>query len=248
MIGLMHYHTKYATNMKDDTAHLHSHASGLWKFIAYHGGFEHLQLTDSTERYACFSLVSMGEVQTSYVDHFEEGRKGCIDFAEWKQEVEWTVNQIGNLSAWFKETRRARKKSNDDGKRLNHELFKFLFSLGSETNDNHQQFVLLYLTLLRWYYRKSVIDWRVGIQDISECFERFGCVKTIQDLTFTIIDTNCGGKFQKWRVIRMIRVVQRVSPLTKQFIKDLCLGILGFPQKNCLDGVALSRRIYAEAL
>jgi hypothetical protein len=173
------------------------------------GGVESLHLPHSMELFINFNLITFNRAQIAYLDHIEPDAEGAAEFREWKADVDFLIFELENLSTWndkaLKWDGRAERKA------LLSKFAEFLSYPKDLVEEDQWAFIVCYLAVMLWEYRYRPKDCDILLRNLTHQCEQLKPGFSLADVAWLLARGLDHDLLRKWQVIRMIRVLRRLS-------------------------------------
>jgi hypothetical protein len=186
----------------------HLHSKALAQLFRLRGGLESLRLPYAMELFISFLLITpFGRTQIAYLDHMESDAEGAAELQEWKADVDLLILELQNLDIWD----RAIHWESRERRALLIKVVKFLPHPKDAVEQDQWAFIITYLAVMLWEYRYRPRDCDNLLRDLTHHYEQLGQGFNLADVAWVLVRGLDRERHRKWQVIRMIRVLHRLS-------------------------------------
>jgi hypothetical protein len=200
----------------------HIHSKALARLFRLRGGMQSLYQSHTMELYISFILVTpVGRGQIAHLDHLMPDAEGVANLKEWKADVDLLIFELRNLYTW------SRAMHWEDGGQqtaLLIAIIAFLPHPKDSVEADQWVFVMCYLAVTLWDYRHRPIECENLLRELSHQCKQLGTASNLADVAWLLVRGLDSARHRKWQVIRMIKVLHRLS-------KDLQSTIARFLHK-----------------
>jgi hypothetical protein len=193
-----------------------------------------------------FILVTpVGRGQIAHLDHLVFDAEGIANLQEWKADVDLLILELQNLHTWG---RIMRWEGGGERTVLLIAVVAFLPHPKVWVEADQWVFIMCYLAVTLWDYRHCPIECENLLRELSRQCKQLGKSFNLADIAWLLIRGLDSDRHRKWQVIRMIKVLHRLSKgLQSKIARFLCKIVdPSYAQDAPINGRVLES-IYEEA-
>ena len=210
----------------------HIHSKALAGLLRHRGGIQALHQSHTMDLFMSFVLITpIGKGQVAYLDHVKRDVDGAAEFDEWKADVNLLVFELQHLATWD----RAVPWEGRAERRALVEVVGFLPRPKDVVEEDQWVFVICYLAVMLWDYRDRPRDCDSLLQDLVHQCQRLRRGFNLADVVWLLVRGLDLDRHRKWRVIRMVRVLHRLSRTLKLKIGQFLYGLIDPPQERSVS-------------
>jgi hypothetical protein len=187
----------------------HIHSKALAHLFRLRGGTQSLYQSHTMDLFISFVLITpVGRGQIAHLDYMMSDAEGAADLQEWKADVDLLILELRNLHTWG---RAMRWEGGGEQTVLLIAVVTFLPHPKNSFEANQWAFVMLYLAVMLWDYRHRPIECQNLLRELSRQLKQLGKAFNLADVTWLLVRGLDSDRHRKWQVIRMTKVVHRLS-------------------------------------
>ena len=187
----------------------HIHSKTLAHLFRLRGGTQSLYQSHTMDLFISFVLVTpVGRGQIAHLDHMMFDAEGAADLQEWKADVDLLILELQNLHTW---SRAMRWEGGGERTVLLIAVVAFLPHPKNSFEADQLVFVMWYLAVMLWDYRHRPIECKNLLRELNRQFKQLGEAFNLADIAWLLVRGQDSDRHRKWQVIRMIKVVHRLS-------------------------------------
>ena len=216
--GLMHSQTVYDS---DARLQMHVHSRGMAQVLKHRGGLEKLNLPPSIEGYISVVSITSSKAQIAHLEYLAPGIAGLAEVEDWKNEVAFVEEILLELTQWPRWMTLA---TNDFSKWHFQVLDKLVHPLNVPANDveeSHHLFILTFLAMTKWEFREQRDTWLECVREMESLTRDLDKFCSLPNVSWMLMDITNKKSKQKWRALRLIKVLHRLSAWKRFQIKSL---------------------------
>ncbi len=210
----------------DARLQMHVHSRAFAQVLKHRGGLEELQLPPSIEGYVSVVSITSSQAQIAHLDNRAPGAAGLAEVEDWKIEVGFVQEILTELSQWSRWTSLA---TNDFSQWHYVVLGKLVDPLNTPSNqvqESHQLFILTFLAMTKWELREQRDVWLDCIREMESLTRDLGKFCSLPNVSWLLMDVTNKKSRQKWRALRVIKVLHRLPAKRKIEIKELLFALV----------------------
>jgi len=186
--------------------HSHIHSKALAHLFRLRGGTQSLYQSHTMDLFISFVLVTpVGRGQIAHLDHVLFDADGVADLQEWRADVDLLILELQNLYAWGRAMRWGEQAVLLDA------VITFLPHPTNSFEADQWLFIMWYLAVMLWDYRHRPIECENLLRELNRQFKQLGEAFNLADVAWLLVQGLDSDRHRKWQVIRMIKVVHRLS-------------------------------------
>jgi Fungal specific transcription factor domain len=187
----------------------HIHSKALAHLFRLRGGIQSLHQSHTMDLFVSFILVTpVGRGQIAHLDYLMLDAEGTANLKEWKADVDLLILELQNLHTWS----RAMHWEDGGGRTaLLAEIVAFLPHPKDSVKADQWIFIMCYLAVTLWDYRHHPIECENLLRELSRQCKQLGKAFNLADVVWLLVRGLDSARHRKWQVIRMIKVLHRLS-------------------------------------
>jgi hypothetical protein len=187
----------------------HIHSKALARLFRLRGGTQSLYQSHTMDLFISFILITpVGRGQIAHLDYIMPDAEGAADLQEWKADVDLLILELRNLHTWGRAMRW------EGGGERTVLLTAVVASLPQPKNSfeaDQWAFVMWYLAIMLWDYRHRPIECENLLRELGRQLKQLEQAFNLADVVWLLVQGLDSDRHRKWQVIRMIKVVHRLS-------------------------------------
>jgi hypothetical protein len=224
----------------------HIHSKALAHLFRLRGGIQSLYQSHTIDLFISFILVTpIGRGQIAHLDYLMLDAEGIANLKEWKADVDLLILELQNLHTWSRAMH-----WEDGGERtaLLAAIVAFLPHPEDSVKADQWIFIMCYLAVTLWDYRHRPMECENLLRELSRQCEQLGKAFNLADVVWLLIRGLDSARHRKWQVIRMIKVLHRLS---KDLLSTVARFLCKIVNPRYAHDASINRRvlesIYEEA-
>lgn len=194
--------------VNDNGTNSHIHSKALARLFRLRG-IQSIYQSHAIDLLLSFLLIApIGKGQIAYLDHIASDAGGSAELHEWKADVDLLILELQNLSA---RDRAMHWQGQAERRALLIKVVSFLPHPLDTSAQDQLAFIICYLAVMLRAYRHRPRDCENLLRDLIHRCEELGPKLNLAEFTWFLVQGLDSDRYRKWHVIRMIKVLHRVS-------------------------------------
>ena len=187
----------------------HIHSKALARLFRLRGGLQPLYQSHIVDLFISFILITpVGRGQIAHLDYLVLDTEGIANLKEWKADVGLLICELQNLYTWSRSMH-----WEDGGQRtaLLTAIVAFLPHPKDSVKADQWIFIMCYLAVTLWDYRHRPIECENLLRELGRQCMQLVETFNLADVVWLLVRGLDSASHRKWQVIRMIKVLHRLS-------------------------------------
>ena len=201
----------------------HLHSKILARLFRLRGGLDSLRLPYTIELFISFLLITpFGRAQTSYLDHISTDAEAITELQEWQADVNFLVLELRKLNIWATRTDRVNR---DERNALLAQVFDFVADPTDMIEQDQKSFIVCFLAVMTREYKDRPEQCDRLLRNLVSRCKQLSKDCNLADVAW-LLASPCANSTLKWTVIRMLKVLLRLSTNLRSKLVEFMYGLV----------------------